>query len=99
METRNGRVFRGVPPDVGLPPPTRYPQAVWDELARQRKFAARATGYMSCRTNREPPHSKEARSSRNLAPRQQRTIPYRRIKALPDLGGYNALNLIFRRRV
>ena len=54
---------------------------------------------MSCRTNREPPHSKEARPSRILAPRQQRTIPCRRIRALPDLGGYNALRLVFRRRV
>ena len=54
---------------------------------------------MSCRTNREPPHSKEARPSRILAPRQQRTIPYRRIRALPDLGGYNAVNLVLRRRL
>jgi hypothetical protein len=53
---------------------------------------------MSCRTNHEPPHSKETRPSRILAPRQQRTIPYRRIRALPDLGGYNSLNLVFRRR-
>jgi hypothetical protein len=54
---------------------------------------------MSCGTNREPPYSTEARPSRILAPRQQRTIPYRRIRALPGSGGYNALNLVFRRRL
>ena len=54
---------------------------------------------MSCRTNREPLHGKAARPSRILAPRPQRTIPYRRIRALPDLGGYNTRNLVFRRRL
>jgi hypothetical protein len=54
---------------------------------------------MSWWTNREPPPGKEARPSRTLAPRQQRAIPYRRISALSDLSGYNALNLVFQRRV
>jgi hypothetical protein len=44
--------------------------------------------------------AKQHAPSRILAPRQQRTIPCcSRIRALPDLGGYNALNLVFRRRV
>ena len=41
---------------------------------------------MSCRKNREPPHSKEARPSRILAPRQQRTIPRRRNYGVARLG-------------
>ena len=54
---------------------------------------------MSWWTNREPAHSKEARPSRIPAPRQQLTISYRRIRALPDLSGYNARNLVSRRRL
>jgi len=43
---------------------------------RRASCAARVTGYMSCGMNREPPHSKKARASKVLAPRQQLTIPY-----------------------
>jgi hypothetical protein len=46
---------------VVIPPPTQYPQAVWDELMRQGKLRRAGQRYMRCRTNREPPHSKAAR--------------------------------------
>jgi hypothetical protein len=54
---------------------------------------------MSCRAKRELPFGHEARPSRIPAPGRQRAIPRPRTRALPDLGRYNALNLVFQRRL